>query len=252
MQAQAPSIQLLRALRSSLKLSSKHRIQPALLQHQLHHQAPCSEQHHAARSFSTSRQRLEPAAPRARNPYAPTHRDRGPRSKEDTQTDFGAMDVLGHIAPPATSVDACTSDGFHLDNGVKTEGGAGILLVGGEAFTWEPWKDPTAEAAQRTISSLLDQRKGILSFSKENLGLLELVHPKPDLLIVGTGGRLWMLSKDIRKYINEVLGCRIDVMDTANATSAYNLLGKERGVEGGAGVGGLFLPIGWSGMQGRR
>lgn len=156
------------------------------------------------------------------------------------------MDVLGNIPAPATSVDACTSDGFHLDNGIKTDGGGGILLVGGEAFTWSPWRSlsPTA-----TLGNMLDTRRGILDIPRQSLGLLELLHPKPDLLIVGTGGRLWMLSKQTREYVAEVLGCRLDVMDTANAAAAYNLLAKERGVEGGAGVGGLFLPVGWVGVR---
>jgi len=160
------------------------------------------------------------------------------------------MDVLGHIAAPATSVDACTSDGFHLDNGVKTEGGAGILLVGGEAFTWQPWLMlPDSEGTSPHLGNLLNSRKGILSFPAASLGLLELVHPKPDLLIVGTGGKLWMLERETRRYINEVLGCRLDVMDTANAAAAYNLLAKERGIEDGAGVGALLLPVGWIGPK---
>lgn len=156
------------------------------------------------------------------------------------------MDVFGGIATPATSVDACVPDGFHLDNGVKTEGGSGIILVGGEAFSWRPWE---LGSQGKTIGSLLDTRKGIITFPKETLGLLELLHPKPDLLIIGTGGRLWMLNQETRKWISEVLGCRIDLMDTANAAAAYNLLAKERGIEGGAGVGGIFLPVGWIGVK---
>jgi len=163
------------------------------------------------------------------------------------------MDVLGHVPTPATSVDACTSDGFHLDNGVKTEGGAGVLLVGGEAFKWEPWRCMDSNSnngmSTATLGTMLDARRGVLSIPSQSLGLLELVHPKPDLLIVGTGGRLWMLSKEVRAYIGEVLGCRLDVMDTANAAAAYNLLAKERGVEGGAGVGALLLPVGWVGVK---
>lgn len=240
-----PSIELLRALRSTLSPLPARTRQRACSQtlpkNSFHLQSK-------ARNYTTSS--LLQNAARARNPYAPTHRDRGPKSSEDTQTDFGVMDVLGHVAAPATSVDACTSDGFHLDNGVKTEGGAGILLVGGEAFTWQPWLMlPNSEGTQPHLGSLLNSRKGILSFPTDSLGLLELVHPKPDLLIVGTGGKLWMLERETRRYINEVLGCRLDVMDTANAAAAYNLLAKERGIEDGAGVGALLLPVGWIGPK---
>lgn len=72
--------------------------------------------------------------------------DRGPKSTEDTQTDFGAMDILGNMSTPATSIDACISDGFHLNNGIKTSDGSGIILVGGEAFSWRPWEATSPKA----------------------------------------------------------------------------------------------------------
>ncbi|KAK5075876.1 hypothetical protein LTR70_002664 [Exophiala xenobiotica] len=248
---QAPSRQLLRALRAAVRTSltstSPSTSTTAARQTCLRH-IPLS-----SRTLSTTTPSHDQLHSRTRNRYAPKHAERGPKSTEDTQTDFGVMDVLGHVPTPATSVDACTSDGFHLDNGVKTEGGAGVLLVGGEAFKWEPWRcmdsNPNNGTPTATLGTMLDARRGVLSIPSQSLGLLELVHPKPDLLIVGTGGRLWMLSKEVRAYIGEVLGCRLDVMDTANAAAAYNLLAKERGVEGGAGVGALLLPVGWVGVK---
>jgi NADH dehydrogenase [ubiquinone] 1 alpha subcomplex assembly factor 3 len=71
---------------------------------------------------------------------APKSHDRGPRSTEDTQTDFGSLNVLGNTPAPSTSIDACLWDGFHLDSGVKITGGSGVLLVAGEAFSWRPWE----------------------------------------------------------------------------------------------------------------
>jgi hypothetical protein len=53
-----------------------------------------------------------------------------------------------------------------------------------------------------------------------------------------------MLSKDTRRYLSEELGMRVDVMDTANAAAAYNLLVMERGVEG---VGAILIPDGFVG-----
>jgi NADH dehydrogenase [ubiquinone] 1 alpha subcomplex assembly factor 3 len=163
------------------------------------------------------------------------------------------MDIYNssNTPQPATYIDATTTDGFHLNNGVKTSDGKGILLFGGEAFGW----DPTAATANATSSSsgdklsfsvLLDAR-GTLSIPPTAFALLELYHPKPDLLLIGTGAKLWMLSKQTREYLNSVLGVRVDVMDTANASAAYNLLAQERGVEGGGGVGAAMLPLGWKG-----
>src|SRR5579862_4541019 len=39
----------------------------------------------------------------------PRSRDRGPTSKESTQTDFASLDVLGKMPPPTTAIEACHS-----------------------------------------------------------------------------------------------------------------------------------------------
>jgi uncharacterized protein len=54
-----------------------------------------------------------------------------------------------------------------------------------------------------------------------------------------------MLSRETRKYLSEYLGIRVDVMDTANAAAAYNLLATERGVTE---VGALMIPDGFKGV----
>lgn len=108
---------------------------------------------------------------------APKSTERGPASQEDTRTDFGILDVLANSPPPSTAIDACLSDGFHLDNGVKITGGGGCLLVGGEAFSWRPWlagSRPAGSARGRMIN-----KKGQWDVEKEAWGLLELVWPKP-------------------------------------------------------------------------
>jgi NADH dehydrogenase [ubiquinone] 1 alpha subcomplex assembly factor 3 len=170
----------------------------------------------------------------------PKTRDRGPKSTEDTQTDFGAMNILGNMGTPATSIDACVSDGFHLNNGLKTSDGSGMLLVGGEAFLWRPWQGTPDKKPAAMLS-----KAGTLEIGGSGgaWGLLELLWPKPDLLIVGTGGKTWLLSKETREFING-LGVKIDVMDTGHASAAYNLLATERGMDS---VAAAMLPIGWNG-----
>jgi NADH dehydrogenase [ubiquinone] 1 alpha subcomplex assembly factor 3 len=157
------------------------------------------------------------------------------------------MDIYASagIEEPATSIDACTSDGFHLNNGVETVGGRGLMLVGGEGFVWAPWKTTSSagDTKKSPFSAFIDDR-GLLSIPSETLGILSLLHPRPDLLIFGTGHRLHMLHPATRKYISEECGIRVDVMDTANAAASYNLLVMERGVEG---VGAILLPVGFTG-----
>jgi NADH dehydrogenase [ubiquinone] 1 alpha subcomplex assembly factor 3 len=77
---------------------------------------------------------------------------------------------------PSTSIDACLWDGFHLNNGVKITQGAGVLLVGGEAFGWRPWDARKGKGKEG--KRLLNER-GQWEVDDSAWGLLELVWPKP-------------------------------------------------------------------------
>ncbi|KAL8833859.1 MAG: hypothetical protein Q9176_007777 [Flavoplaca citrina] len=179
------------------------------------------------RSLSTTiRHRLPPSSP-------PSTTSRGPPSNETTQTDFNAMDVLGNTPPPTTAIDACLSDGFHLNNGVKIGGGSGCLLVGGEAFGWRPWE---AMVQGREGKRGMVNTKGQWDVGDGAWGVLEVVWPKP-----GLGPNMLPISPQTRRYINS-LGIRVDVQDTRNAAAQFNLLATERGVQE---VAAAMVPIGW-------
>lgn len=174
-----PSVQLLRALRSM-----------ELLQTSLH---TSQRRLHLCQSKLTTRPSaycsILPSRPlsQLRHLSQTTHRhaarprttDRGPPSQEDTQTDFGALNVLGNMPAPTTSIDACLSDGFHLDNGLKIGGGSGCLLVAGEAFSWRPWEAFGSGGDDRKRRML--NEKGQWDVQKEVWGLLDLVWPKPGM-----------------------------------------------------------------------
>ena len=166
----APSIPLLRALRTTATtgttLRPHHQTPHHLYSHRPHHppqpllfpftSRPLSTTHHLLSSTPTT---------------VPQTKDRGPTSTESTQTDFSAMDVFSNAPAPTASIDACLSDGFHLDNGVKITSGSGLLLVAGEAFMWRPW-----EAGGR---GRLLNRRGQWGMAVEAWGVLGLVWPKP-------------------------------------------------------------------------
>jgi len=186
-------------------------------------------------------------------PAPPRSKDRGPVSKEETQTDFGAMDMLSGMPAPSTAIDACMTDGFALNSGLKVTG-SGVMLVGGEAFKWRPWsrtgrKDGTSGAGgtgddNKGVASeggKLKNSKGQFHVDKEAWGVLDLVWPKPDLLVLGTGSGIVPLSPETRRHINE-LGIRLEVQDTRNAAAQFNLLATERGVQQ---VVAALVPIGW-------
>lgn len=142
--------------------------------------------------------------------------------------------MLGNMAPPSTAVDACLEDGFALDSGLKVVG-AGVLLVGGEAFQWRPWISEEAAAGR------LKNAKGMFEVDQSVWGVLDLVWPKPDLLILGTGEKIVPVSPQTRRDI-AALGVRIEVQDTRNAAAQFNMLATERGTQQ---VAAALVPIGW-------
>jgi hypothetical protein len=115
-----------------------------------------------------------------RQPPKPITRDRGPPSSEQTQTDFAALNVLGGVPAPMAAVDACLDDGFNLDNGMKIADGDGVLLVGGEAFAWRPWKGahaPASGGGERLMGMI--NEKGQFEVAEQVWGLFRVVWPRP-------------------------------------------------------------------------
>ncbi|KAI0971710.1 hypothetical protein F4678DRAFT_472221 [Xylaria arbuscula] len=159
-----------------------------------------------------------------------------PRRRNDDlppPTDFAAMDVLGNTPVPSTIVDICMSDGFQLNSGARITDGSGVILVGGEAFAWQPWL-PRGEP--RLLNA-----KGQWEIPNESFGLLSLIWPRPDLLILGLGPQIRPISPELRRHISS-LGMRVEILDTRNAAAQFNLLATERGVND---VAAAFIPIGW-------
>lgn len=163
------------------------------------------------------------------------------------------MNVLGNTPAPTTAVDTCMDDGFALDSGLKISG-AGVLLLGGEAFKWRPWarvnrKEGTIgqggtgddDKGVASPGGKLLNSKGQLEVDNKAWGVLDLVWPKPDLLILGTGPKMVPISPKTRSDINQ-LGIRLEVLDTRNAAAQFNLLATERGVQQ---IAAALVPIGW-------
>lgn len=87
-------------------------------------------------------------------------------------TDFSRMDMLGQTPAPSTSVDICSSDGFKLNSGVSIYDGKGVLLVGGEAFEWQPWGSD-----MRLVNA-----KGQWEVPEGAWALLDLLWPRPGMV----------------------------------------------------------------------
>jgi NADH dehydrogenase [ubiquinone] 1 alpha subcomplex assembly factor 3 len=166
----SPSPQLLRALRSINAFTLRPSPQFG------RRVSTPSFQRPAVRSLSSTHYHSAPPPPSA----PPKTHNRGPKSDEKTQTDFSTLNVLGDMPPPITAIDACLSDGFHLNNGVKISGGSGVILVDGEAFGWQPWEAPSPTATKDKKAMI--NAKGQFEVPSEAWGLLEVVWPKPGMI----------------------------------------------------------------------
>ncbi|KAK6539182.1 hypothetical protein TWF694_009426 [Orbilia ellipsospora] len=127
---------------------------------------------------------------------------------------FTDMNVLSGVPPPASAIEIVYEDGFLLNNGMRFHGKDGIVIVHNEAFNW--LSDGSAKV-----------QNGVLELDEDLWGILDVVAPKPELLILGTGGRNLQISAKTKNHLHN-LGIRIDSMDTNHAASSYNLLATER------------------------
>lgn len=163
------------ALRLLLPRTDAHipRSSPALLLHHPPRQRLQTRPTAAAAAASAS---LHTQPARHRQHRRATGPDGEPVPDAPPETDFERLDVLGATPVPATSVDACLPDGFKLSGGVGIYGGCGALLVGGEAFAWQPW---LGGAAAGGVGPRLLNERGQWEVPEEAFGLLGLVWPRP-------------------------------------------------------------------------
>ncbi|KAI5787602.1 hypothetical protein DFH27DRAFT_486760 [Peziza echinospora] len=142
---------------------------------------------------------------------------------------FNELDVLSGLPAPASSVQVVYTDGFRLNNGSLVQGD-GVFLINNVIFRWKallPEPPAAGEKAELDLASEKAKTRGLLELNDEVWGLLDVVYPKPDLLIIGTGYRTLLLHPENRKRLQD-MGINIDVMDTNNAAAQYNLLATER------------------------
>lgn len=76
-----------------------------------------------------------------------------------------------------------------------------------------------------------------VEFPSEVLNVFRLIHPKPEIVVVGLGGRSRLLAEANRRVFLE-LGISLEVSHTANAVDVFDLLSTERPHV----IGALMLP----------
>ncbi|KAJ1963002.1 hypothetical protein GGI12_002310 [Dipsacomyces acuminosporus] len=106
--------------------------------------------------------------------------------------------------------------GFRLSNGQSVYGP--LLIVNNEAFTLKI-PPPKVDAAGRVANplQLLDPKA---------LEILNVVTPKPEIIVVGGGANTSPLSPDARKYLTSI-GINVEFASTRYASSTFNTLSEE-------------------------
>ncbi|KAJ7739846.1 DUF498-domain-containing protein [Mycena metata] len=113
--------------------------------------------------------------------------------------------ILASETPLAVQVASVSEQGIYLEDGLHLP--AACIFIDGKVFLW-------------------DVPKSVTQWGREHLTLFEVVVPRPEILILGTGVELAHPPPSFRSYLTD-LGIQVDVMSTRNACSTYNLLAEE-------------------------
>ncbi|KAK9470012.1 uncharacterized protein V1510DRAFT_424228 [Dipodascopsis tothii] len=147
-------------------------------------------------------------------------------SKGGALQDF---DMLQDLPRPPVSVDTVGQDSFTLSNGdvfTCQDGGRGLAIIGAETYAWD---------FQGHVHGL---DAGLVDIDPAALGVWDVLFPRPELLLVGLGaGRSRILGPRTREFFRD-RGYLVEVTDTVNAASNFELLATERPGQ----VGLLMLP----------
>lgn len=138
--------------------------------------------------------------------------------KTNTIEDFNIADQV----TPANNIESVTSNGFVLTSGARIESkpGAlkGLILLGREAFVVNMDDD-----------SVKGIQSGRVELDKDKLlAIFDVVHPKPELLVLGLGGKSRILGQATKNYFVS-RGMQTEIGTTLNSASNFDLLASERG-----------------------
>ncbi|KAG0344299.1 hypothetical protein BG004_004576 [Podila humilis] len=172
-----------------------------------------------------------------------------PGANEDADSAIsGFMNMFNDKESKTVTISSCTKHGFVTTEAINLQGP--VLCIGGQVFLWDIFKKSGAvdRSLHKTSSSSLSPGTSTQSgrpifesmdeeTAKEIFKIFELMNPRPEILIVGTGKMFAPLSPAVRSVIRGY-GLQVDMMSTANAAATYNMLAEE-----GREVAAALLPL---------
>lgn len=157
--------------------------------------------HTLAASFHSTRNVL---ADRILNQATPIEHSKGGAIQD--------FDLLQDLPRPPMSIDTVLDNGFRLSTGDEfdcRDNTVGCLIVEGEVFEWD---------FSKYVEGL---DTGLVSIDEQGLGVVNLLFPRPELLLVGLGGKSRILSEHTRRLLMG-MGYTVEVADTVSSLRCHN------------------------------
>ncbi|TPX34349.1 hypothetical protein SmJEL517_g02960 [Synchytrium microbalum] len=147
--------------------------------------------------------------------------------------------VMADMVPPGWKVGSVKQDGFIVGD---FDLPGPVILLNGSLFMWDVPQfgcasDEILDAESDGVESVDEEGSPFHGWDIGCLRLLEVVDPRPEILVLGTGAKNYPLPSLLRAYLLK-LGMQIEVTSTRNAASTYNVLLQE-----GRRAGALLLPL---------
>ncbi|KAJ7865679.1 DUF498-domain-containing protein [Mycena leptocephala] len=117
----------------------------------------------------------------------------------------GLTNILASGTPPPIQIASVSEGGIVLEDGLLLP--SACIFLEGKVFLW-------------------DVPGSVTQWGREHLGVFEVVVPRPEILLLGTGTEMAHPPPSVRTFLAG-LGIQVDVMSTRNACSTYNLLAEE-------------------------
>ncbi|ODV95307.1 hypothetical protein PACTADRAFT_42541 [Pachysolen tannophilus NRRL Y-2460] len=137
------------------------------------------------------------------------------------------IDILGAIGEPKNNIEMISNDSIIFSNlsVIKSPNRQGHVmasfLLNNEIYQLNLSKNGFNNYKDFMIE-ILDQDGSGSIFQ-----FLELIHPKPELLVIGLGKKSRILHENTKKSLSK-LGIQYEVSDTKHAVLSYDLLATER------------------------
>lgn len=183
---------------------------------------------------------------------------RPPQNKSQTPSTNPAdilkkNDILMYSTKPINYIESVTKNGFHLSNNlliesklniipqinratngstssIDNDNAIGLMLLHSEAFEIKLNSNTINITNDWYVDFIMDDDNSIIK-------IFELIHPKPEILIVGLGKKSRMLSINNKNFFSN-LGIQLEITNSNNGAKIFDLLATERPNV----IGALLLP----------